>query len=48
MYAIRSYYEFHGVGPFNPRTGNGAEREALPTYTEVFESAILGIGRDNP
>ncbi len=40
--------KFHGVGPFNPRTGNGAEREALPTYTEVFESAILGIGRDNP
>ncbi|NNG47578.1 MAG: 1-deoxy-D-xylulose-5-phosphate synthase, partial [Deltaproteobacteria bacterium] len=39
---------FHGVGPFNPVTGNGAETGNLPTYTDVFESAILGIGRENP
>ena len=39
---------FHGVGPFNPVTGNSAGTGALPTYTEVFESAILGIGRENP
>ncbi len=39
---------FHGVGPFNPVTGNGAGTGNLPTYTDVFESAILGIGRENP
>jgi 1-deoxy-D-xylulose-5-phosphate synthase len=39
---------FHGVGPFNPLTGNGAGTGSLPTYTDVFESAILGIGRENP
>ncbi len=39
---------FHGVGPFNPVTGNSAGTGALPTYTDVFESAILGIGRENP
>ncbi len=39
---------FHGVGPFNPITGNSAGTGTLPTYTDVFESAILGIGRENP
>ncbi len=39
---------FHGVGAFDPATGNGAGKETLPTYTDVFESAILGIGRENP
>ena len=39
---------FHGVGAFDPVTGNGAGKETLPTYTDVFESAILGIGRENP
>ncbi|MDH3383772.1 MAG: 1-deoxy-D-xylulose-5-phosphate synthase, partial [Deltaproteobacteria bacterium] len=39
---------FHGVGRFDPVTGNGADRETLPSYTDVFESAILGIGRENP
>ncbi len=40
--------KFHGVGPFNPLTGNGLGTGTLPTYTDVFESAILGIGRENP
>jgi 1-deoxy-D-xylulose-5-phosphate synthase len=39
---------FHGVGRFDPVTGNGAVTETLPSYTDVFESAILGIGRENP
>jgi 1-deoxy-D-xylulose-5-phosphate synthase len=39
---------FHGVGAFDPVTGNGAARETLPTYTDVFGDAILGIGRENP
>ena len=39
---------FHGVGAFDPVTGNSAGKETLPTYTDVFESAILGIGRENP
>jgi 1-deoxy-D-xylulose-5-phosphate synthase len=39
---------FHGVGAFDPVTGNGAGNETLPTYTDVFGDAILGIGRENP
>jgi 1-deoxy-D-xylulose-5-phosphate synthase len=39
---------FHGVGSFDPVTGNGAEKNPLPTYTDIFESAILGIGGENP
>jgi 1-deoxy-D-xylulose-5-phosphate synthase len=39
---------FHGMGRFDPVTGNGEGTGTLPTYTDVFESAILGIGRENP
>jgi 1-deoxy-D-xylulose-5-phosphate synthase len=39
---------FHGVGAFDPVTGNGAGKGTLPTYTDVFGDAILGIGRENP
>lgn len=38
---------FHGMGRFDPVTGNGAEAGTIPSYTDVFESAILGIGREN-
>ncbi len=39
---------FHGVGTFDPVTGEGQGKGTLPTYTEVFETAILEIGKENP
>ncbi len=39
---------FHGVGAFDPVTGEGAGRGSPPTYTDVFADAIVGIARENP
>ena len=40
--------KFHGIGAFDPATGTPLDRRTVPTYTDVFESAVLGIGRENP
>lgn len=40
--------KFHGIGAFDPATGNSLDQKTVPTYTDVFESAVLGIGRENP
>ncbi len=34
---------FHGVGPFDPSTGNGSGGSAGPSYTEVFGDAIVEL-----
>ncbi|MDA8123427.1 MAG: thiamine pyrophosphate-dependent enzyme, partial [Deltaproteobacteria bacterium] len=39
---------FHGVGAFDPVTGEGAGNGRLPTYTDVFGDAIVEIARENP
>jgi len=39
---------FHGVGAFDPVSGNGAGKGTLPAYTDVFADAMLQIGRENP
>ncbi len=39
---------FHGIGSFDPLTGNGEAKESLATFTDVFGNAILGIGKENP
>ncbi len=39
---------FHGVGAFDPLTGDGMEPKTAPTYTDVFETAVVGVGRENP
>jgi 1-deoxy-D-xylulose-5-phosphate synthase len=39
---------FHGVGAFDPRTGEGNGKADLPTYTDVFGDAVVRIGRENP
>jgi len=39
---------FHGVSAFHPETGEGVEKDALPTYTEIFGDTIVEIARENP
>ena len=39
---------FHGVGRFDPETGERAGPAAVPTYTEVFGETIVSIARENP
>lgn len=38
---------FHGVGPFNIQTGKIIKKSGPPSYTEVFGSTLLDIGRKN-
>jgi len=45
--AERNPEVFHGVGPFDPRTGDGIGGGAVPTYTEVFGRTIVEIARRN-
>jgi 1-deoxy-D-xylulose-5-phosphate synthase len=39
---------FHGVGRFDPETGERAVPAAVPTYTDVFGETIVSIARENP
>lgn len=36
---------FHGIGPFDKATGASAKKAGKPTYTDVFEKAILHEAR---
>jgi 1-deoxy-D-xylulose-5-phosphate synthase len=39
---------FHGVGCFDPETGERIGAAAGPTYTDVFGETIVSIARENP
>ena len=40
---------FHGVGPFDPETGIRVRKpSAMPTYTQVFSSALIKAARNDP
>jgi 1-deoxy-D-xylulose-5-phosphate synthase len=39
---------FHGVGIFDPATGEGGSGSGVPSYTDVFGETIVGIARENP
>ncbi|NPV04158.1 MAG: 1-deoxy-D-xylulose-5-phosphate synthase [Syntrophaceae bacterium] len=41
--------KFHGIGPFNPRTGDlAADTGGIPSYTEVFGRTMIKLARENP
>ncbi len=41
--------KFHGIGPFNARTGDlAADPGGPPTYTEVFGRTMIKLARENP
>jgi 1-deoxy-D-xylulose-5-phosphate synthase len=39
---------FHGVGSFDPLTGEGSATESAPSYTDVFGETMVEIARENP
>jgi 1-deoxy-D-xylulose-5-phosphate synthase len=39
---------FHGVGSFDPQTGEGSHAETAPSYTDLFGEAIVEIAGENP
>ncbi|NDY42143.1 1-deoxy-D-xylulose-5-phosphate synthase [Dissulfurirhabdus thermomarina] len=41
---------FHGIGPFDPATGEPRrpERPAPPTYTQIFSQTLLRLAMDDP
>ncbi len=45
--AERYPHRFHGVEPFDVKTGKPLKKKALPSYTDVFASAMIEIGRAN-
>jgi 1-deoxy-D-xylulose-5-phosphate synthase len=41
--------KFHGIGPFNARTGDlAADPGGIPSYTEVFGRTMIKLARSNP
>jgi len=41
--------KFHGIGPFNARTGDlAADPGGIPSYTEVFGRTMIRLARGNP
>ncbi len=38
---------FHGVGPFDKRTGREINKKTEPTYTDVFSKTLLSLGETN-
>jgi len=47
--AEREPSKFHGVGPFDIHSGEPiTERDAPPSYTEVFGKTMLRLARENP
>ena len=39
---------FHGIGPFEIKTGEVKKSPAPPSYTEIFGSTIVELARKNP
>lgn len=39
---------FHGIGPFDPETGQVAQKSAPPTYTAVFGETLCELAEQNP
>jgi len=40
--------QFHGVGPFDPETGEQLDRASSPSWTSVFADEILDIADERP
>ncbi|MBI4725880.1 1-deoxy-D-xylulose-5-phosphate synthase [candidate division TA06 bacterium] len=40
--------KFHGVGAFDPETGDSRTQSDIPSYTEVFGQTLTELARQNP
>jgi len=46
-YAEENPIDFHGIGPFDLKTGNGRKLSHIPTYTEVFSQTMVRLFEEN-
>lgn len=47
-YAEQYPSRFHGVGPFDPATGEAKKKSSEPSYTELFGKKIVELAKENP
>src|SRR5690606_37155497 len=40
--------KFHGVGPFDLKTGEINKKSTVPNYTQVFADTLIKLGEMNP
>lgn len=40
--------KFHGIGKFDPTSGESAKKSGAPSYTSVFSGALVALGAKNP
>lgn len=40
--------KFHGVGPFDPTTGNALSASSKPTYSDAFGNKMIQLAAENP
>lgn len=45
--AERNPSYFHGVEPFDTKTGDALKKSPLPTYTGIFREALVELGKKN-
>ncbi|NLW16129.1 MAG: 1-deoxy-D-xylulose-5-phosphate synthase [Firmicutes bacterium] len=45
--AVTAPDHFHGVGAFDPATGEAVAKASVPTYTRVFSKTLLDIAKKN-
>jgi len=46
--AEKNAEKFHGVGAFDPETGNSRTQSDIPSYTEIFGQTLSEMGRKDP
>jgi len=47
-FAEKKPEKFHGIGPFNIKTGEPIAKSDLPTYTQVFGEYLTELATENP
>ncbi len=47
-YAEENPVDFHGIGPFDLKTGNGKKMSKVKSYTEVFSETMLQLFSEHP
>ncbi len=47
-YAEENPVDFHGIGPFDLKTGNGRKTPKVKSYTQVFSETMVRLFADHP
>ena len=46
--AVAEPERFHGIGPFDIKTGKEIEKDSGPSYTGIFSETMVELGKENP